>query len=285
METFIFNQIKAYFGTLIAFLYGLGLYVAGAIDPKIEWAFAGILMFVLGIPHGAGDHLLVKKWREAQGIPFSIVRFMFSYLGVMAVYGLIWHFFPTFAFIIFILISVFHFGDLEERESEDDHFWGIARKLSVGTGILGWILSTHVTEVNEILGDFKWKIPETWPRYLPFIFLGCMGLGFRIKEWRRFSNTFLTLIIGAFLPIIPAFVCYFAACHAMYSIGDMSAHLGISLKRLLGKLLPFSCLAFVLGFFYLQIIEKSQVVFQGFVFLSLLTLPHFWLMHQFVKKK
>jgi Brp/Blh family beta-carotene 15,15'-monooxygenase len=98
------------------------LYVAGPLDPKIEWGFAGILMFVLGIPHGAGDHLVVKKWREAHGMPFSILRFMGMYLGVMVLYALLWYFLPALSFILFILISVFHFGDLEEKESGDDNF-------------------------------------------------------------------------------------------------------------------------------------------------------------------
>ena len=285
METLYFSQIRAYFGTILSGFYGLMLYLAGPMDPKIEWIFAGILMFVIGIPHGAGDHLVVKKWREAQGMPFSIVRFMVMYLGVMVLYALLWYFLPALSFILFILISVFHFGDLEEKESGDDSFRSLLRKLSVGTGILGWILYFHDEEVKLIVGGAIGTLPAQVPNYLPFVFGACLMIGFRRSEIKRFSNTFLCLLIGCFLPVIPAFVCYFAGCHAVYSMQDMSLHLGIRTKNLLIKLLPFSCLAFLLGFLYLKYLGSTQAIFHSFVFLSLLTMPHFWLMHHFVKKK
>jgi Brp/Blh family beta-carotene 15,15'-monooxygenase len=285
MEKLFFNQIRPYFGACISLVYGLILFMWGPIDPKIEWIFVGILMFILGIPHGAGDHLIVQKRNEMLGLPFSLVRFIISYLGVMGIYALLWYFLPNLAFILFILISVFHFGDMEEKEISKDSIMLIGRKICLGMGILGWILYFHYQEVRGIMGDVVGNLPVEVPNYLPFLFGGCVMLGFRRSEVQRFINTLLTLIIGCFIPILPAFVCYFAGCHAVYSLRDMSAHLGLSMKSLLGKLLPFSCLAFIIGFLYLKLGGSSQVIFQGFVFLSLLTLPHFWLMHQLVKKK
>jgi Brp/Blh family beta-carotene 15,15'-monooxygenase len=285
MEKLFFSQIRPYFGACISLVYGLILFMWGPIDPKIEWIFVGILMFILGIPHGAGDHLIVQKRNEMLGLPFSLVRFIISYLGVMGIYALVWYFLPNLAFIIFILISVFHFGDMEEKAISKDSIMLIGRKICLGMGILGWILYFHYQEVRGIMGDVVGNLPVEVPNYLPFLFGGCVMLGFRRSEVQRFSNTLLTLIIGCFIPILPAFVCYFAGCHAVYSLRDMSAHLGLSMKSLLGKLLPFSCLAFIIGFLYLKLGGSSQVIFQGFVFLSLLTLPHFWLMHQLVKKK
>lgn len=257
----------------------------GPIDPTIEWAFVGILMFLLGIPHGAGDHLIVQKRKEMQGLPFSFIRFIISYLGVMGLYAIVWYFLPRSAFVLFILISVFHFGDLEEKDAEEDSLISIGRKLSLGTGILGWILLVHEREVRIILGDELGNLPDQIPPYIFYVILGCLILGFRRSERQRFTNTLITLLIGCLLPIIPAFVCYFAGCHAVYSLTDMSALLGITLKRLLIKLLPFSCLAIVLGYLYVLFIGGANLIFHGFVFLSLLTMPHFWLMHQFVKKK
>jgi beta-carotene 15,15'-dioxygenase len=285
MEKLFFSQIRPYFGACISLVYGLILFMWGPIDPTIEWVFVGILMFLLGIPHGAGDHLIVQKRKEMQGLPFSIARFMVSYLGVMFVYAVVWYFLPRFAFVLFILISVFHFGDLEEKDAEEDSLISIGRKLSLGTGILGWILLVHEREVRIILGDELGNLPDQIPPYIFYVILGCLILGFRRSERQRFTNTLITLLIGCLLPIIPAFVCYFAGCHAVYSLTDMSAHLGLAMKSLWLKLLPFSCLAFILGFLYVRFIGNSQFIFHGFVFLSLLTMPHFWLMHQFVKKK
>jgi Brp/Blh family beta-carotene 15,15'-monooxygenase len=285
MEKLFFSQIRPYFGACISLVYGLILFMWGPIDPTIEWVFVGILMFLLGIPHGAGDHLIVQKRKEMQGLPFSFIHFIISYLGVMGLYAIVWYFLPRFAFVLFILISVFHFGDLEEKEAGEESIGTLLRKLCLGTGILGWILYVHYPEVRVILGDELGTLPVRVPGYLPLLIGGSLLLGFRPSEKTRFSNTLLTLILGSFMPILPAFVCYFAGCHAVYSLRDMSAHLHLAVKSLLIKLLPFSCLAFILGFLYMRFIGSSQVIFHGFVFLSLLTMPHFWLMHQFVKKK
>jgi len=285
MEKLFFSQIRTYFGTIISLVYALFHLFSGVNAHISEWIFAGLMMFSLGIPHGAGDHLIVQKWKETQGLPFSIARFMVSYLGVMFVYAILWYFLPRFAFAMFILISVFHFGDLEEKDNEEDGIISIGRKLSLGTGILGWILYVHEREVRIILGDELGDLPNQIPPYIFYVILGCLIIGFRRSELPRYRNTLITLLIGCFLPIIPAFVCYFAGCHAVYSLTDMSAHLGISLKRLLFKLLPFSCLAIVLGYLYVLFIGGANLILYGFVFLSMLTMPHFWLMHQFVKKK
>ena len=285
MEKLFFSQIRPYFGAIVSLAYAAFSLFDGANGHRGEWIFAGLMMFFLGIPHGAGDHLIVQKWKEVQGLPFSLVRFMGLYVGVMLVYALVWFFLPQIAFAIFILISVFHFGDLEEKDSEGDSLLAIGKKLSLGTGILGWILLVHEQEVRKILGDELGNLPDQIPPYVFYVILGCFIFGFRRSERTRFINTLITLLIGSLLPIIPAFVCYFAGCHAVYSMKDMSAHLGISIKSLLYKLLPFSCLAIALGYLYILFIGGANVILFGFVFLSLLTMPHFWLMHQFVKKK
>jgi len=65
----------------------------------------------------------------------------------------------------------------------------------------------------------------------------------------------------------------------------MADHLQLTIKSLLAKLLPFSILAFFMGFFFLKMNSNTYLIYYFFIFLSLLTMPHFWLMHQNVKKK
>ena len=284
MEKFYPVQIKRFFGSIVTIGYcGFRFWVEPS-NPYFDYAFTFIFMFLLGIPHGAGDHLLIQKQKKDQGLSFSLLRFMGSYLAVMLLYGLMWYYFPKISFIIFILISIFHFGEFENEELENGAIQVFCQKMSLGLGILGWIIYFHYDEVKVVLGDWLWALPAALPIYYPYLFLLGILLGFRRKSMYRYLNTLITLILSCFLPLLPAFVCYFACCHAVYSLSDMSEHLQLNIKSLLAKLLPFSVLAFFMGFFFLKMNSNTDVIYYFFIFLSLLTMPHFWLMHQNVKK-
>lgn len=285
MEKFYKVQIMRFFGTIITIGYGSFHFLVEPINPYFDYAFTFILMLLLGIPHGAGDHLLIQKQKKDQGIPFSLLRFIGFYLGVMLLYGLMWYYFPKTSFVLFILISIFHFGDFENETLESEAFLAFCQKMSLGLGILGWIIYFHYEEVKVVLGEWIWTLPEILPVYYPYVFFIGILLGFRRESIYRYFNTLITLILGCWLPLMPAFVCYFACCHAVYSLVDMSKHLQLNIKSLLAKLLPFSFLAFVMGFCFLQWNSNMGVIYYFFIFLSLLTMPHFWLMHQNVKKK
>jgi Brp/Blh family beta-carotene 15,15'-monooxygenase len=285
MEKLHLDQIKRFFGSIITIGYGGFRILVEPSNPYFDYAFTFIFMFLLGIPHGAGDHLLIQKQKKEQGLAFSLLRFVGSYLGVMLLYGLMWYYFPKTSFVVFILISIFHFGDFENEALEKDAILALGQKMSLGMGILGWIIYFHYEEVKGVLGEWVWTLPKLLPAYYPYLFLIGILLGFRRQNLYRYVNTLITLLLSCWLPLLPAFVCYFACCHAVYSLTDMSKHLQLNFKTLLAKLLPFSFLAFVMGFCFLSWNSNSGVIYYFFIFLSLLTMPHFWLMHQFVKKK
>jgi Brp/Blh family beta-carotene 15,15'-monooxygenase len=284
MEKFYQVQIKRFFGSIVTIGYCGFRFLVEPSNPYFDYAFTFIFMFLLGIPHGAGDHLLIQKQKKDQGLSFSLLRFMGSYLAVMLLYGLMWYYFPKISFVIFILISIFHFGEFENEELENGAIQVFCQKMSLGLGILGWIIYFHYDEVKVVLGDWLWELPAALPVYYPYLSLLGILLGFRRKSMYRYFNTLITLVFICYLPLLPAFVCYFACCHAVYSLSDMSEHLQLNIKSLLAKLLPFSILAFLMGFFFLKMNSNTDVIYYFFIFLSLLTMPHFWLMHQNVKK-
>ena len=118
MEKFCQVQIKRFFGSIVTIGYcGFRFWVEPS-NPYFDYAFTFIFMFLLGIPHGAGDHLLIQKQKKDQGLSFSLFRFVGSYLGVMLLYAVMWYYLPKISFVIFILISIFHFGDFENDEIE-----------------------------------------------------------------------------------------------------------------------------------------------------------------------
>jgi len=278
--------MKNYIGAFFTFLY-LGAYLmVGPWSSTIDLYISGFLLLLTGIPHGAGDHLIAKKIADRLHLSFHLKPFIIYYMCIMAAYAVLWYVSPLIAFVIFIGISVFHFGDMEDLAAVQpkETLLNLARTISLGTGILSFILISHWSEAYEIISDMKVNSPANLPEFSIFISLLFLLLGFQKKNLHPFLNTFLALVIGYFLPLIPAFICYFSCCHAIYSLEGMKNHLETSFLNLYKKLAPFSIGAIFLCFAYLFLTSSTLQVYPIFIFLSLLTLPHFLLMHKLIKR-
>ena len=68
--------------------------------------YSSILILLLGIPHGAIDHVLFFKKRKMSQLKF------YSYIsGISFLFVILWHILPVISLILFLLISAFHFGE------------------------------------------------------------------------------------------------------------------------------------------------------------------------------
>jgi Brp/Blh family beta-carotene 15,15'-monooxygenase len=278
--------MKNYFGAIFTLLYVLSYLVVGPWDTSVDYVLAGVLLFTTGIPHGAGDHLIAQKIASRENLTFHLKPFILFYVGIMLAYAVLWYITPLISFIIFIAISVFHFGDMEDLDEIEPKqtYISIARTVFLGSGILSFILFSHWPEAVEIISKMQVDIPATIPDSFLFVSIILLALGFQKKNFPAFINTFLTLIIGYFLPLIPAFICYFSCCHAIYSFKGMKKRLELTYLELYKKLIPFSVMAFFIGIGYIFLTAKDLQLFPIFIFLSLLTLPHFLLMHKLIKR-
>ena len=278
--------MKNYFGALFTLLYLLSNLVVGPWDTSVDYVLAGILLFTTGIPHGAGDHLIAQKIASREKLTFHLKPFILYYVGIMLAYAVLWYITPLISFTIFIAISVFHFGDMEDLAEIEPKktYVNIARTVFLGAGILSFILFSHWGEVVEIVIRMEVPIPAKLPVTFLYLSLVFLLLGFQKKNATHFINTFITLVIGYFLPLIPAFICYFSCCHAVYSFIGMKNHLELTFFELYKKLVPFSLGALFMGSIYMILVSKDLQIYPVFIFLSLLTLPHFLLMHKLIKR-
>ncbi len=258
---------------------------------QVEWGFCAVLLATLGIPHGAADHLVAEKLAHAEQQSFHLPMFLAKYLSVMAAYLVLWYISPLVSFGVFIAISVFHFGDLETTADESraqvglPYYIQILRSFVLGVGILGFILSQHAQEVTPILQKFNLGITLDVQALPPAFYIVCMLLGFQKEHTVYFIYTGITLWIGLYLPLLPAFMCYFAGCHSMYSLRVLATSLQCNLWKLVGQLVPFTLAAISLGATYLYLVSPQKWVAHAFIFLSILTLPHFFLMHKIIPKR
>ncbi len=278
--------MKSYVGAIVTLLYLVSNKLIGPWTNEIDLYICGFLLLIIGIPHGAGDHLVAQKIAKRENLTFHLKPFIVYYLGIMVAYAALWFITPVVGFIIFIAISVFHFGDMEDVHPIDpsNNWINLVRTVCLGSGILSFILVSHWSEVLEITTAMQVNLPKNLPAFSLLFSLLLLSLGFQKKNFHPFLNTFFALVIGFFLPLIPAFICYFSCCHAISSFEGMRNHLEMRTLELYKKLIPFSIGALLLGLIYMNVISKDLEIYPIFIFLSLLTLPHFLLMHKLIKR-
>ena len=67
-------------------------------------------LVLLGLPHGAVDHLVLLRLRHEPLKFWSLLRVLTPYLALAGLYLAVWFLAPLFAFVAFILLTWFHWG-------------------------------------------------------------------------------------------------------------------------------------------------------------------------------
>jgi Brp/Blh family beta-carotene 15,15'-monooxygenase len=187
----------------------------------IQISIFSVGLFLVGIPHGAVDHLIESKTWDYKKAP----RFIGQYLLLIVCMGIVWLLAPTMALIAFLIYSAWHFGQADIRQ------WSIANFLTLpwGATLLLYILGTHQVETSSILSyiagiDFPfaiapfaiapWLFFAIWKRNIPMIFTMC---------W---------LAISSQLPLLLAFGTYFIGQHSITSWGHLRQHIQLENKKI-----------------------------------------------------
>lgn len=92
----------------------LGITILAAVAAWVDFQLLASLQYgllvvgtiVIGIPHGATDNRIVYRLAPTIG-PFG---FYLRYTAGAAAYGALWLLFPTVALVVFLLFSMYHFG-------------------------------------------------------------------------------------------------------------------------------------------------------------------------------
>ncbi|MEM1096493.1 MAG: Brp/Blh family beta-carotene 15,15'-dioxygenase [Bacteroidota bacterium] len=93
----------------------LGLVLAltlGGLTWTTAWIYLPLFAsgVLFGMPHGALDHIVLLQQRQASFTASALGRVLLPYLALMGVYALAWWLFPLAAFVFFILMTWFHWG-------------------------------------------------------------------------------------------------------------------------------------------------------------------------------
>ena len=131
-------------------------------------------MVMLGLPHGAVDHLLQSG--RFKRLPTPAMVLVYIGLGLLMLW--FWFLWPWWSLLFFVGYSAWHFGQADGRS------WGMNRFLSLawGLSVLAYITGTHPEETRNIVQAMTKRDP-TWS--LP---VGFMAIWAVVGVYRRQSE-------------------------------------------------------------------------------------------------
>ncbi|NJC26783.1 Brp/Blh family beta-carotene 15,15'-dioxygenase [Neolewinella antarctica] len=286
----------------LAFI-GLGFFATGFLAGYEPFLVLG-MMLLLGLPHGATDHGLFLALRQG-GQGEGKGRFYLAYLGIIAAYGLVWYLLPLVAFGIFILLSVYHFGqsnwvDTEQRPT----FTARAHYLLWGMGVLLTPILLHAEEAAAIVATMTDTVIATPALDSVYWIIAVLGLAnvvtittLKMRGVLDTRRTVLELLAYALLTLLfftnsllLGFTIYFVFWHSLSSIQDQMQFFERRMSRDLRQKLSVGIGTTVVGALAFCLIVwfgpgpeaalRPAIIGGVFVFISLLTMPHMLLVEQ-----
>ena len=80
-------------------------------------SFLILVLILFGVPHGALDLYIDQHLQKSDS---NQKAFLLKYIGNIVAYALVWYFFPIAALVIFILITAYHFGEIDWMGKTDN---------------------------------------------------------------------------------------------------------------------------------------------------------------------
>ena len=246
----------------------------------------GLLSIVfIGLPHGAMDGALAIHlgWMNR---PIKAAIFLLAYVGLATVVVGLWLIVPTVGFLLFLAISMFHFGRGDNVPRAKEH--QLVEILMRGGLVLAGISLFHRSEVDSIFEVLIGSDTE-----IVWLFLQAVGvltivlvpyvIISKSKQERTASSIEVIglLALFAIAPPLLGFAIYFCGVHSVRHF----KHMGTMLKSTLQQFqvtrttVIFSLMTWAVGLLVLANQSASiglepallQVIFIG---LAALTVPH-----------
>jgi Brp/Blh family beta-carotene 15,15'-monooxygenase len=280
-----------------------GLWMDSFLSSKYQIIFGFLLIFTLGILHGANDLLLIKNRNitKQQNSWFKILGY---YVLVVLAGVLLFYIIPQVALLLFIIVSAHHFGEQQWQNIKHDFPKGILFLFQFFYGfiILLLLFVFHSSEVQNIIFDIA-NITIPIPYFsilLQLVSTSFIGLSaylfwksekLRKKLFLEFFYLILFVIIFKSSSLIWGFAIYFIIWHSIPSIIDQIKFLNGSYS--LQFFLDYCRDAWVywlisiLGMAILYYIFKDEQLFNAlfFSFLAAITFPHVFVITKMFSKK
>lgn len=278
---------------------------------SIRYYFLGLSMLLIGIPHGAIDHIISSRLFNLRGKLSDQLKFYIPYLLLMLAMALIWIVSGLAGFIIFALITMYHFGqaDLEHLKMPGGNRWLLT--ISRGLMILSLIIFVNISYTFPIIQqatgldifNSEWLLKNSalLGTFLaiqhPILLLITMHQ-FRTEQeyfwWYPVLDSLVILILFSSSDPIVGFSVYFALWHSMGHFLEMKKFFkdigeSLSLWKFYKLAAPFTLISLVgLALIYLlneALGMEEQMLTLLFILISVLTLPHVLVVQKMLNTK
>jgi Brp/Blh family beta-carotene 15,15'-monooxygenase len=234
-----------------------------------------LLIGVLGIPHGACDiYLMTNRYKK-----LSFASAIVAYLTVMSFWVALWKLHSLVAFALFLLVSIYHFGEVLDLIQEDLSYVESKYKslliFSRGLFLIGQMLFLEPAVAFPIISSFADIDPVIY-NYLCsnvlfflaihlFIMLLVMPVGLLVVE---VPKTILYWLVFDQLGILLGFAVFFGLWHSYDSITGIIDRLNTtkmfpktsnSLLMFYKYALPYTIAGIFTIFFLVRVIDRDQI--------------------------
>jgi Brp/Blh family beta-carotene 15,15'-monooxygenase len=293
---------------LFTFIYLIGIYILlylfqgfENINIENQLIYSSLFILLIGIPHGAIDHILLFKKRAMSQIKFYLI-----YLGLIIGFIVMWHLTPIYSLLFFLIISAFHFG---ESQFCDVKFYPSLKNIfyfSWGLSLLSTLIFYNIGELNNLTLYFDdtlalekiyniemVRVLFYLTNSITIVAIVVLTIFKKINPERLLSEAFLLFLIHLtfyLFPFIIGFTLYFVALHSLKVMNDEFIFLKkenaqFSILDFLKMLAPYSILSIffttiLLSLSYLNYIPYS-IPFLSIMIISVITLPHAIVMNIF----
>ena len=256
---------------------------------------AGIVM--IGLPHGAYDgavaiHLgIIKRFS-------SFVKFMIIYVALAALVVTIWMIAPIISLIIFLTISMLHFGAGDIKNGQG--VLGFSEALAHGGLAIVGISQFHRSEVDEIFSylinndtTYVWLAIDILTVATIFAIITCVLQALNNSKWSVTVVELLLLgIIYAVAPPLLGFAIYFCCVHSARHFRKIYSSIkqSVSTTSIRNQAILFTSISWIAAgiafWMFADFANPGPTIMRiTFIGLAALTVPHMLLIDGISKSK
>jgi Brp/Blh family beta-carotene 15,15'-monooxygenase len=262
----------------------------------------GLLLVSIGLPHGATDFLLFKRITSAKLTRKHILKFFIIYISAVVGFMLLWLILPLFSFLLFILISAYHFGQSNWENIVLAKKYDVLINLFWGAFAIGGPILWHWEESSVVIGQITGYVINFSKEVMALSQLVLIALNLAIililKYNLKISYSQLKIevikigvlsLLFYFTPMLVGFSLYFALWHSLSSLNSQILFYkklwpNFNVIHYYRQAAPFTFLALVglvmMIYGHPYVLPNVSIISTFVVFIACITLPHVFLIDE-----
>ena len=265
------------------------------IESSYSILFFLFIMLTIGIPHGSIDHLIAFLNPETRRFQNKFYFFV-AYISLIFFNILLWIVSPYLGLFVFLIISCYHFGETQVLgyTTTDNKFLNFV----LGANILLSLFLNNIFELQEILYSFSFfsNIDLSSFDKIFFLLLSISVLMISIiysdveRKVLLYAEMSIMYLIFFHTDLLTSFSLFFGFSHSLpmllIEFNEMKEN---NFIKFYIKTLPFTFLSILFGiiiyYFNSDLITTDNLILFIFIIISSLTLPHVFIMKDFIQNK